>query len=115
LVKIDAKNWSSKAKKWIPVQNGVDNENMSGQKRAKLVDIRDHLTKANPLREKLVLSPAECEVWYLKVKRNSRQSLRPQMIGSNSMKSIWSMTIDGILNEAASCLQQCNRLWMRET
>jgi hypothetical protein len=40
LVKIDAKNWSSKAKKWIPVQNGVDDENMSGQKRTKLVDIR---------------------------------------------------------------------------
>jgi hypothetical protein len=32
LVEIDAKNWSSKAKKWIPVQNGVDNENMSGKK-----------------------------------------------------------------------------------
>jgi hypothetical protein len=32
LVKIDAKNWSSKAKKWIPVKNGVvDDENMSGQ------------------------------------------------------------------------------------
>jgi hypothetical protein len=38
LVEIDAKNWSSKAQKWIPVQNGVDDENMSGQKRAKLVD-----------------------------------------------------------------------------
>jgi hypothetical protein len=61
LVTIDAKNWSSKAEKWIPVQNGVDNENMSGQKRAKLVDIQDHLTKADSLQEKLVLSPAECD------------------------------------------------------
>jgi hypothetical protein len=63
LVKIDAKHWSSKAKKSIPVQNGVDDENMIGQKRAKLVDIRDHFTKADSLREKLVLSPAECEAW----------------------------------------------------
>jgi hypothetical protein len=66
LVEIDAKNWSSKAEKWIPNQkNGEDDENMSGQKRAKLVDIRDHLTKAVSLREKLVLSPAECEAWVL--------------------------------------------------
>jgi hypothetical protein len=66
LVETDANNWSSKAQKWIPVQNGVDDENVSGQKRAKLVDIWDHLTKADLLREKLVLSPAECEAWVLK-------------------------------------------------
>jgi hypothetical protein len=65
LVEIDAKNWSSKAKKWIPVQNGVDDENMSGQKRAKLVDIWDHLTKTYLLREKLALSPAEYEAGVL--------------------------------------------------
>jgi hypothetical protein len=29
------------------------------------VDIWDHLTKANSLQEKLVLSPAECEAWVL--------------------------------------------------
>jgi hypothetical protein len=27
------------------------------------MDIRDHLTKADSLRKKLVLSPAECEAW----------------------------------------------------
>jgi hypothetical protein len=46
---------------WIPVQNRVDDENMSGQKKAKLVDIQDHLTKADSLQEKLVISPAECD------------------------------------------------------
>jgi hypothetical protein len=38
---------------------------VAGGKRAKLVDIRDHLTKAILLREKLVLPPGECEAWVL--------------------------------------------------
>lgn len=41
---------------------------MAGGKRAKLVDIRDHLTKAVSLREKLVLPPGEREAWVLEGK-----------------------------------------------
>lgn len=67
LVEIDAKNWSLKAKKWVTIKNCAsgDSEHMAGGKRAKLVDIRDHLTKAVSLREKLVLPPGEREVWVL--------------------------------------------------
>jgi hypothetical protein len=67
---LDAKNWSLKAKKWITIKNGAsgDSENVAGGKRAKLVDIRDHLTKAVSLREKLVLPPGEREAWVLEGK-----------------------------------------------
>ena len=67
LIEIDAKNWSAKAKKWIPLKPGDtdDAESTTGGKRAKLVDIRDHLEKADTLREKLVLPPGERDVWVL--------------------------------------------------
>ena len=67
LVEIDAKNWSLKAKKWITIKNGAsgDSENVAGGKKAKLVDIRDHLIKAVSLREKLILPPEEREAWVL--------------------------------------------------
>lgn len=66
LVEIDAKDWSAKAIKWIPNDSMSDDEGgSSAGKRAKLVDIRDHLEKAEALREKLVLSPAEKQAWVL--------------------------------------------------
>lgn len=66
LVEIDGKDWTSKAVKWIPNDSMSDDEDGANtSKRAKLVDIRDHLDKAEALRERLVLPPAEKEAWVL--------------------------------------------------
>ena len=67
LVEIDAKSWSLKAVKWIPNKNDVsdDGDGATGGKRAKLVDIRDHLDKAEALRERLALSAEETDAWVI--------------------------------------------------
>jgi hypothetical protein len=65
LVEIDAKDWSAKAVKWIPSEMSDDEDGTNGGKRAKLVDIRDHLDKAETLRERLVLSSEERDAWVL--------------------------------------------------
>lgn len=65
LVEIDAKDWSAKAVKWIPSEMSDDEDGTNGGKRAKLVDIRDHLDKAEALRERLVLSSEERDAWLL--------------------------------------------------
>jgi len=65
LVEIDAKEWSLKAAKWIPNEMADDDDCGNVGKKAKLVDIRDHLDKAEALREKIVLSPEEREAWVL--------------------------------------------------
>jgi hypothetical protein len=56
-VELDAKNWTTKAKRWIPGH--------SDGKRGKLMDIRDHIEKAVVLRDKLALSDSEKYAWVL--------------------------------------------------
>ena len=58
-VELDAKNWSAKANKWVPTGNGNEG------KRGKLEDIRDHVDKAELLRDKLTLSEVEKKAWVL--------------------------------------------------
>ncbi len=52
---LDAKNWTTKALKWIP--DNVDS------KKGKLCDMREHLGKVTSLRDKLPLSETERKGW----------------------------------------------------
>jgi ABC-type Na+ transport system ATPase subunit NatA len=64
-VELDAKSWSAKARKWLPLEmmaNGNDDDD-SVSKKGKLEDIREHLQKAEALRDKLVI--AEKKEWAL--------------------------------------------------
>jgi hypothetical protein len=116
---------------------------MAGGKRAKLVDIRDHLTKAVLLRERLVLFPGEREAWVLEGKAELKSIVEAAddwfeqvrifrfvhlqilhmssgvnkvfLRTSFSIKSIWSMTIDRTQNEVASPLQHCDKLLTKGT
>eukprot|EP00980_Cylindrotheca_fusiformis_P010998 scaffold2526_cov131-Cylindrotheca_fusiformis.AAC.14 len=56
-VELDAKNWSSKAQKWLPGKED--------SKKGKLVDIREHVERAQCLRERLPLSLADKSLWVL--------------------------------------------------
>jgi hypothetical protein len=56
-VELDAKNWTQKAKKWIPIDGD--------SKRGKLDDLREHSEKAVALRDKLTLSEEEKDAWLL--------------------------------------------------
>ncbi|CAJ1967160.1 unnamed protein product [Cylindrotheca closterium] len=57
-VEIDAKNWISKAQKWLPI-----NED---SKKGKLVDLKDHIERAHNLRERLTFSGDRKSSWELK-------------------------------------------------
>ncbi|KAL7558921.1 hypothetical protein ACA910_015498 [Epithemia clementina (nom. ined.)] len=59
-IELDARNWSVKARSWIP--DGPDDD---GCKKGKLEDIREHLEKATCLRNRLVLTPEEKDEWVL--------------------------------------------------
>ena len=52
---LDAKNWTSKALKWIP--------DTAESKKGKLCDLREHLEKVSSLRDKLPLPEIEREKW----------------------------------------------------
>jgi hypothetical protein len=56
-IELDAKNWTQKAKKWIPVDGD--------SKRGKLDDLREHCEKAVALRDKLTLSEEDKYAWLL--------------------------------------------------
>jgi PLU-1-like protein len=60
-VALDAKNWTSKAQKWIP--NNLD------CKKGKLADLREHMEKAASLRDKLPLAVAEKAAWKLECEK----------------------------------------------
>ena len=59
-IELDARNWSVKAKKWIPDE--VDSE-MS--RKGKIEEIREHVEKAESLRQRLSLSPEARNQWML--------------------------------------------------
>jgi len=61
-IELDAKTWTSKAKKWIP---SLAKEADVNCKKAKLEDLRDHMDKAAVLREKLDLPVSVREAWAL--------------------------------------------------
>lgn len=56
-VELDAKNWTTKAKKWIPSE--------PDSRKGKVEELREHLEKGEDIRERLILSPAEKEKWIL--------------------------------------------------
>jgi hypothetical protein len=71
-VELDAKNWSAKARKWLPLEkvpNSNDDDD-SVSKKGKLEDIREHLQKAEALRDKLVI--AEKKEWGLEFENELR-------------------------------------------
>lgn len=55
-VAFDAKNWSMKAKRWVP--------GMADSKDGKLSDLRDHLGKLSTLRDRLPISDPEKAAWF---------------------------------------------------
>lgn len=57
-VEIDAKNWTSKAQKWLPIHE--DN------KKGKLTDLKDHIERAHNLRERLTFASDQKLSWELK-------------------------------------------------
>lgn len=59
-VELDARSWSLKAKKWI-----TDGEYDEGNRRGKLEELREHVSKASVLRERLALPAAENNAWVL--------------------------------------------------
>lgn len=61
-LELDAKNWTTKAKKWVPSLVEGDS---STCKKAKLDDLREHLGKAVVLKDRLDLSAAAKETWTL--------------------------------------------------
>ena len=61
-VELEAKNWSARARKWLP-HEGRSNDDESLNKKGKLEDLREHLQKARILREKLVIN--EKKDWIL--------------------------------------------------
>ena len=62
-VEIDAKNWTAKAKKWIP--GLAKEEDGIICRKGKIGDLREHLEKAEALREKLALSSDAKDSWIL--------------------------------------------------
>lgn len=63
-VELDAKNWSAKARKWIPNSPDEENRSIVGKK-GKLDDLNEHLEKASALREKLALPDDVKKEWRL--------------------------------------------------
>lgn len=60
-LELDAKNWTTKAKKWVPSLA----EDSSACKKAKLEDLREHLGKVVVLKDRLDLSASAKETWTL--------------------------------------------------
>ena len=61
-LELDAKSWTTKAKKWIPCLSDEENTTC---KRGKLEDLREHMEKAAQIREKLDLSASAKGAWAL--------------------------------------------------
>ena len=61
-IELDAKNWTMKARKWIP---SLVTDDSAACKRGKLEDLREHLEKASVLREKLALPAPVRNEWIL--------------------------------------------------
>lgn len=62
-LEIDAKNWSLKGKKWIPIR--ANNGDSTTCRKGKLEDLREHYERAEALHERLVLPPEDKGKWLL--------------------------------------------------
>lgn len=64
-IEIDARNWSMKARPWIPENLESSNETGVPQKRGKIDDVEEHLDRASTLRDRLWFSDEEKSQWVL--------------------------------------------------
>ena len=64
-IEIDARNWSMKAKPWIPENLESSEETGVPQKRGKIDDVEEHLDRASTLRDRLWFSDEEKSQWVL--------------------------------------------------
>lgn len=60
-VELDARVWSTKARKWLP----RDEEDVENSRKGKLEDLREHLSKASLLRDRLVMPCDEKKAWVI--------------------------------------------------
>lgn len=64
-IEIDARNWSMKARPWIPENLQSTDETGVPQKRGKIDDVEEHLDRASTLRDRLWFSDEEKSQWVL--------------------------------------------------
>ena len=64
-IEVDARNWSIKAKPWIPENLESSDETGVPQKRGKIDDVEEHLDRASTLRDRLWFSDEEKSQWVL--------------------------------------------------
>lgn len=64
-IEIDARNWSMKARPWIPENLESSDETGVPQKRGKIDDVEEHLDRASTLRDRLWFSDEEKSQWVL--------------------------------------------------
>ena len=64
-VELDARAWVLKTKKYLPGTTNDDGDETDGNRKGKIEDLRDHVTKAKALRDRLDLTGPEKEAWVL--------------------------------------------------
>jgi hypothetical protein len=66
-IELDAKNWSLRTAKWLPVDGEGDDSSApdASGKKGKIDMLREHLEKAEAIREKLPMTPDEQVSWSL--------------------------------------------------
>jgi hypothetical protein len=79
-VALDAKNWTSKAQKWIPSH--------SESKKGKLIDLREHIEKAAILREKLPLPEEERSTWRLESEKELSEIIEAANLWSEKVRCL---------------------------
>lgn len=86
-IQLDAKNWTMKARKWIP---SLSLDDSSACKRGKLEDLREHLEKASQLREKLVLPAPVRSEWVLEGEKDMRAIVEAADAWFQNVRRLWS-------------------------
>lgn len=74
-IEIDARNWSMKARPWIPENLESSDETGVPQKRGKIDDVEEHLDRASTLRDRLWFSDEEKSQWLLDGESELKQML----------------------------------------
>jgi hypothetical protein len=64
-IEIDARNWSMKARPWIPENLDSSDETGVPHRRGKIDDVEEHLDRASSLRDRLWFSNEEKSQWVL--------------------------------------------------
>jgi PLU-1-like protein/PHD-finger len=99
-VELDARAWSSKAKKWIP-----EGELDEGGRRGKLEDLREHVAKASALRDRLALSSSEVKAWVL----DGESELSSIVNAADDWLDAYQSILDGD-NEDAYTIEQLRKI-----